>query len=109
MPYKRRDSGPKAREHQITDAAVTLYERAKKLLRRVESEETRRELLDISRGLAIELKLKPWMTCPLDTLGFSGPSQWEGDSWWTAAAIADELEAALRARRKAARMAKSAA
>jgi hypothetical protein len=107
MPMKRRLA--KAREPQITDAAVTLFERAKKLLRRPESEQSERELLDISCELAVELHLKPWAICPLDTLGFTGPSPWEGDSWWPAAALADELEAALRKRRKAARAARRVA
>jgi len=106
MPYKRR-GGSKTREPQITAAAVTLYERGKRLIRRGE-EQHRDELLGISRELAVELKLKPWWVCPLDTIGFDGPSQWEGDSWWQSAAIADGLEEALRERRRAQRAARKA-
>lgn len=106
MPYKRR-GGAKARENQITDAAVTLYARAKRLIRRGEKQH-HYELLDISRQLALELKLRPWVVCPLDTIGFDGPSPWEGESWWQSAAIADELEEALKARRRAERAARRA-
>jgi hypothetical protein len=93
----------------VTDAAVTLYARAKRLLRRPQTDAVHRELQAVSHELAVELKWKPWMVDVIDTIGFAGPSQWEGESWWQAAAVADELEQALRARRKAARMARSAA
>lgn len=104
MPTKRTPIG-RTPFPVISPAAVTLYERAKRLIRRGE-EQHHDELITISRDLAIELKLKSWMVCPLDTLGFASPSPWEGDSWWQSAAIADELEAALKARRKAEREAR---
>lgn len=97
-----------ARATMITPAAVELYARAKRLIQRGEKQH-RDELVDISRQLAVELKLRPWQTCPLDTIGFAGPSPWEGPSWWQSAALADELEVALRERRRAERARRKAA
>jgi len=105
MPTKRTPIHRSPFPH-ITPTAVSLYERAKRLIAR--GNEDAPALRDISYELAVELKLKPWMVCPLDTLGFTAPSPWEGDSWWQAAALADELEEALKARREAARKAKRA-
>ena len=106
MPFKRRIS--KARDGAITDASVTLYERARKLLRRPESAETERALNDLSYQLGAELGLQPWATCPLETLGYSKPSYEDSEDWSRAAEIAEALTAALRARRKAARLARRA-
>jgi len=107
MPYKRR-GGSKQREHVITPQAVELYARAKRLAR---SNGNASELNDVSYALAAELKLRPWMTCPLDivALGYSRP-EWEADDewWWKSAALADELETALQAKRKAEREARKA-
>jgi len=108
MPTRRtpitRPPGP-----LITPAAVTLYARAKRLIRRGE-EQHAAELNELSYQLALEMNLRPWLVCPLDTIGYSKPAAWEdGEDWWQAAALADELEAALKARRKAERAARKAA
>src|SRR5262245_5514503 len=87
----------------ITDAAVTLYERAKKLI--ASGKEDAPELRDISYQLGAELKMRPWATDVLDTLGYSKPPEWEpdGDDWWRSAGLRDQLEQVLRERRKARR------
>jgi len=101
VPYKRR--GTKARDGQITDAAVELYRRGLKSMRRDDED----VLADFSGRLARELGLRPWCTCPLDTIGYSEPPEWEreglaAEDWYRSAAIRDQLEAALRDKRRAA-------
>jgi hypothetical protein len=108
MPTRRtpitRSPGP-----LVTPAAVEIYARAKRLIQRGE-EQHADELNELSYQLALELNLKPWATCPLDTIGYNKPAAWEdGEDWWQAAALADELAAALKARRKAERAARKAA
>jgi hypothetical protein len=105
MPFKRRIS--KARDGAITDVAVTLYERARKLARRPATEANERALNDLSYQLGAELGLKPWMTCPLETLGYAKPAYEDAEDWSHATEIAEALTAALRARRKACRAAET--
>src|SRR5262249_23744188 len=108
MPTRRtpitRPPGP-----YVTPEAVAIYARAKRLIQRGE-EQHADELSELSYRRGAEIGLKPWMVCPLDTLGYSKPAAWEdGEDWWQGAALVDELEAALKARRKAERAARKAA
>jgi hypothetical protein len=111
MPYKKRH-GPAQREPAITEPAITLYETAKRLLRRVATEENERALNEASHQLDVELQLRPWQTSPIDTIGCTEPPAWErgsalaAEDWHNSAAIRDELEEALRARRRVRRQAR---
>jgi hypothetical protein len=64
MPYKRRLS--KARNVQITPEAIRLYERAKQLKRRKQTEEVQRELNDLWGELHFALELRPYDQSPID-------------------------------------------
>jgi hypothetical protein len=109
MPYKRRDGGPKAREPQITPAAVALYERAQKLLRKPQSDARDQILSDLGFDIAAELKLKPWVPNIFNVVGYSKPEPYEdADDWWKVAELAEQLEAAVKAKRKAEREARRA-
>jgi hypothetical protein len=108
MPYKRRIT--KERDGQITSEAVEIYRRGLKAMRRGDDDVLR----DFSYRLAGELGLKPWMTCPLDTIGHTAPAGWEDtdrerEDWHRSKALANRLEKALRARRRATREARKAA
>jgi hypothetical protein len=107
MPTIRKPLTHHARTQPITPAAVTLFERGKKLLLRPESVETERALNDLSYQLGAELGLKPWMTCPLEALGYAKPAYEDAEDWSHATEIAEALTAALRARRKARRAAET--
>jgi hypothetical protein len=111
MPTKRIPIGrPPA--PRITPRAIELYAQAKRLLRRPETEENERALSDVSYQLSAELGLEPWATDPLDCIGCTEPPQWERGSelatedWYRSAALRDELEQALRDRRRARRQAR---
>jgi len=94
---------------RITPRAVELYARAKRLLRRPEIEENERELSEVSYQLSAELGMKPWQTDPIDCIGATEPPPWErgsefaAEDWYRSAALRDELEQALRDRRRAQR------
>jgi hypothetical protein len=91
----------------ITPAAIELFARGKRIIASGKEEERASELNEICYQLEVELKMRPWMTAPLDTLGFSKPQEWEDASdWWRSAGVCDELEAALKAKRKAERAAR---
>ena len=98
MPYKRR--GSKERDTRITGAAVSLYERGKRLIARGDEDGLR----DVSFQLAIELKLKPRNECPLDCDEGTPPDYMDTDAeiadYIRSRAIRLELEQALRARRR---------
>jgi hypothetical protein len=97
----------------ISPDAITLFERGKRLIARGDYDAP--ALRDISYQLAVELKLKPWLCCPLvDCVGYSEPAEWmdsdrEREDWFRSAAIRDQLEQALKARRKAEREARKKA
>jgi hypothetical protein len=96
----------------ISPEAITLFERAKRLIARGEWDAP--ALRHVSLRLAMELKLRPWMTCPLDTLRYSEPTEGmdtplEIEDWHRSAGIRDQLEAALKARRRAEREAREKA
>jgi hypothetical protein len=96
-----------ARGTMITPAAVELFAKAKRLLRRPETKERDRALNDLTAQLEIELKLKPWMPAIFDVYGYSKPEPYEdSENWWQIAEIVDALEAVLRERRKAERAAR---
>jgi hypothetical protein len=106
MPVKRR-GGSKARAMQVTPKAIALYERGLRLLARGEDH----ALNTLSYELAAELGLRPWHTCPLDTVSYSAAPDWmrsqvERDDWHRSAGIRDQLEEALRDRRRAQREAR---
>jgi hypothetical protein len=109
VPYKRRDGGPRSREPVITITAIELFAKAKRLLRQPQSDERDQLLSDLGYDIAAELKLKPWMPNVFDVVGYAKPEPWEeSESWWQVADLADQLEQALRERRKAKRAARRA-
>jgi hypothetical protein len=112
MPGTRRTPIGRTSIPVISPEAVTLFERGKRLIAR--GDEDAPALRDISLQLAMELKLRPWMTCPLDTLRYSEPAEGmdterEREDWYRSAGIRDQLEAALKARRRAEREARKKA
>jgi len=106
MPYKRRVSKDRG-EPQVTGEAISLFERARQLQRRKWSEETERELSDLSFRLGAELKLAPYEEDPLDCDTDEPPSWMRSENEITdyhrSRQIRLMLEQALRARRDAAR------
>jgi hypothetical protein len=93
----------------INDAAVVLFERGLRLIARGDDGA---RLNELSYELAAALKLRPWHTCPFDTVGYSEPPDWmkslaEHDDWYRSAGIRNQLQLALKARRKARRQSKA--
>jgi len=93
----------------ITPEAIAVFERGKRCLARGDDD----GLSDASYQLALALRLKPWNECPFDTIGESEPPAWETSEfartdWRRSKALADQLEQALRDKRKAEREARRA-
>jgi hypothetical protein len=94
---------------RITPRALDLFERGKRLKARGKEE---REFSEVSYALDVELQQKPWQESALDVDTDEPPAYMrtpaEIADYRRARAIRLELEAALRARRKAQREAKRA-
>jgi hypothetical protein len=94
----------------INDAAITLFERGLRCTTRGDEGDA---LNRLSYELGSALKLRPWHFCPFDTVGYSAPPGWmkseaERADWFRSAGIRDQLQLALKARRKARRQSKAA-
>ena len=109
MPYKRRGP-PKARDGQITPQAIELFAEGLRLRRR---EDWSDAIRDNAVALAIALGQKPWhpdvFHCDDGTPPDHMNTDLEVSDYARSRAIRLELEAALRDRRRAARMARRVA
>lgn len=109
MPGTRRRPISRQAAPRITLAAVGLFERGVRLMRRRQTDEVYNQLNKISCELARELQFRPWNDCPLLECGGESPPDWmTGElaiaDWWRSKGIRRELEAAVRARRERARV-----
>jgi len=109
MPGTRRRPISRQAAPRITLAAVDLFERGVRLMRRQQTDEVYNQLNKISCELARELQFRPWNDCPLLECGGESPPDWmTGElaiaDWWRSKGIRRELEAAVRARRERARV-----
>ena len=109
MPGTRRRPISRQAAPRITLAAVDLFERGVRLMRRRQTDEVYNQLNKISCELARELQFRPWNDCPLLECGGESPPDWmTGElaiaDWWRSKGIRRELEAAVRARRERARV-----
>jgi hypothetical protein len=112
MPGTRRRPISRQAAPRITLAAVDLFERGVRLMRRRQTDEVYNQLNKISCELARELQFRPWNDCPLLECGGESPPDWmTGElaiaDWWRSKGIRRELEAALRERRRAERAARA--
>jgi hypothetical protein len=107
MPGTRRTPISRTPNPHITPEAIALYEKGKRFIARGKYDAP--ELSQISYELGRVLGVRPWQCCPLvDCVGYSEPADWmdterEREDWFRSAEIRDQLETALRARRKAVR------
>lgn len=110
MPGTRRTPIARQAAPQISSAAVDLFERGIRLMRRKPSTQVEDELRNIWQELHLILGLQPWQESPLDCDEPEPPSFVTGElaiaNWCRSRGIRLELEAALRARREARREAR---
>ena len=88
----------------INDEAISIFAKGRRCIARGDDD----GLSAASYELAVALRLRPWCTCPFDCIGANEPLSWETGEfaltdWRRSNALADQLEQALRERRRAAR------
>lgn len=108
MPTNRTPRHRAART-KITVTAIDLYEQGKRVMQRKPSDENHVEFVRIWNALHLELNFRPWVQSPLDFDPHEAPpfngNDIETASWEQTSQAYEELERALRERRKAVRAA----
>jgi hypothetical protein len=105
MPGTRRTPIGRTPGPRLTPRALDLFEHGARLMKRGPNAPG---LNDVSYELALELGLKPWNDCPLVDCQANDPPSFlntaaEIADWHRSKAIRRELQAAIQARKKAAR------
>jgi hypothetical protein len=114
MPGTRRTPIGRTPIPHVSPEAVTLFERGAKLMRRKPTEDIERALSPVSFELGRVLGLKAWNDCPLVDCDCREPPPFldtrdEIEDWWRSRWIREQLQDALRERRKAEREARKPA